>query len=135
MKHRNPGGDEEETQIDISPLIDCVFILLIFFIVTTRFIDEKGIEVDKPQPSSSANSDSESENLVFTVTEKGKILLDNTEMTLTAVQTAVERATRKKEDAPVIVQAEAAAPSGTLVKVIDAAKLGGALSVSLANAK
>ena len=135
MKHRNPGGDEEETQIDISPLIDCVFILLIFFIVTTRFIDEKGIEVDKPQPSSSANSDSESENLVFTVTEKGKILLDNTEMTLTAVQTAVERATRKKEDAPVIVQAEAAAPSGTLDKVSDAAKLGGALSVSLANAK
>ena len=135
MKHRNPGGDEEETQIHISPLIDCVFILLIFFIVTTRFIDEKGIEVDKPQPSSSANSDSESENLVLTVTEKGKILLDNTEMTLTAVQTAVERATRKKEDAPVIVQAVAAAPSGTLVKVIDAAKLGGALSVSLANAK
>jgi biopolymer transport protein ExbD len=135
MKHRNPGGDEEETQIDISPLIDCVFILLIFFIVTTRFIDEKGIEVDKPQPSSSANNDSESENLVFTVTEKGKILLDNIEMTLTSVQTAVERATRRKEDAPVIVQAEALAPSGTLVKVIDAAKLGGALSVSLANAK
>jgi len=135
MKHRNPGGDEEETTIDISPLIDCVFILLIFFIVTTRFIEEKGLEVDKPQPSSSANNDSESENLVFLVTEKGKILLDSKEMTLSSVQASVERAVRKKEDAPVIVQAEAAAPSGTLVKVIDAAKLGGALSVSLANAK
>ncbi len=136
MKHRNASGEDEETAIDISPLIDCVFILLIFFIVTTRFIEEKGFEVDKPQPTANpTNNNSESDNVVLTVTEKGKVTYDGNEITLTAIQSLVERKVRVKEETPVIVQAEGKAGSGLLVKVIDAAKLGGAKVVSLATVK
>ena len=136
MKHRNASGDDEETQIDISPLIDCVFILLIFFIVTTRFIEEKGFEVDKPQPTATpTNSNSESDTVILTVTEKGKVTYEGNEITLSAIQSLVERKVRVKEETPVIVQAQGKAGSGILVKVIDAAKLGGASVVSLATVK
>ena len=134
MRRFGAGNEEEETQIDISPLIDCVFILLIFFIVTTRFIEEKGFEVDKPQPSSSA-SESESENVVILVTEKGKVLFEEREIGLKAVTAIVERKVRQKEDIPVVVQAEGKSASGLLVRVIDAAKLGGAITVSLAESR
>ncbi len=136
MKHRNASGDEEETQIDMSPLIDCVFILLIFFIVTTRFIEEKGFEVDKPQPTATpTNNDSEGDTVILTVTEKGKVTYEGNEITLTGVQSLVERKVRVKEETPVVVQAQGKASSGILVKVIDAAKLGGAKAVSLATVK
>jgi biopolymer transport protein ExbD len=136
MKHRNASGEDEETAIDISPLIDCVFILLIFFIVTTRFIEEKGFEVDKPQPTANpTNSNTESDTVVLTVTEKGKVTYEGNEITLTAIQSLVERKVRVKEETPVIVQAQGKAGSGILVKVIDAAKLGGATVVSLATVK
>ncbi len=134
MRRFGAGNEEEETQIDISPLIDCVFILLIFFIVTTRFIEEKGFEVDKPQPSSSA-SESESENVVLIVTEKGKVMFEEREIGLKAVTALVERKVQQTEDIPVVVQAEGKSASGLLVRVIDAAKLGGAKSVSLAESR
>ena len=73
--------------------------------------------------------------MTLTVTEKGKVLYEGNEMTLTAVQSLVERKVRVKEETPVIVQAQGKAGSGVLVRVIDAAKLGGARVVSLATVK
>ena len=131
MKHRNPAGEEEETQIDISPLIDCVFILLIFFIVTTRFIEEVGIDVEKPQPSpEQPQSDSESEQLVFTLDASDKLLLDGREIALGTVRGAVERNLAERDDAAVVVETEKGSTMGVLVTLMDAIKQGGG-SVSL----
>ena len=122
--------DGGETGIDMSPLIDCVFILLIFFIVTTVFVEETGAEVDKPQAGSSVQL--EKTSILFAVTEKGDVVYGGQKVGLHRVQSIVKRLTQKDEEIPVIVQADASAKTGLLVKVIDEAKLGGALKVSLA---
>lgn len=124
--------DSETSGIDISPLIDCVFILLIFFIVTTTFVDETGVEVDKPQAASSVNL--EKNSVLFAITEKGEVVYGGQEVGVGGVQTIVKRML-EKEDLPVIIQADKAVPSGLLVRVIDEAKLGGAQKVSLATSR
>jgi biopolymer transport protein ExbD len=123
------SGDEGESGIDMSPLIDCVFILLIFFIVTTTFVEETGVEVDKPQAASSVQL--EKTSILIALTEKGEIVYGGREIGISGVQPLVKRMLQK-EDVPVIIQADAAAESGLLVRIIDEVKLAGAVKVSVA---
>ena len=113
----------------MSPLMDCVFILLIFFIVTTTFVEETGIEVDKPQAASS--SQLEKTSILIALTAKGEVVYGGREIGMSGVRPLVKRMLQK-EDVPVIVQADQAASSGLLVRIIDEAKLAGAVKVSVA---
>jgi biopolymer transport protein ExbD len=124
------GDDEGETGIDISPLIDCVFILLIFFIVTTVFVEETGVEVDKPQAASSVNL--EKNSILIALTAKGEVVYCGREIGVSGVQPLVKRMLQK-EEIPVIIQADTVAQSGLLVRIIDEAKLAGATKVSVAS--
>jgi biopolymer transport protein ExbD len=129
-RFRDAGqSDGGEGGIDISPMIDCVFILLIFFIVTTTFVEETGVEVDKPQAASAVQL--EKTSILIAVTAGGEVVYGGREIGLGQVQALVRRMLQK-EDVPVIIQADAAAPSGLLVRVIDEAKLGNATRVSIA---
>ena len=132
-RFRSGGNDEGDSSgIDMSPLIDCVFILLIFFIVTTTFVEESGVEVDKPQAASSVNL--EKNSVLIAITAKGAVVYGGQEVGVGGVQSIVKRML-EKEEVPVIVQADTAVPSGLLVRVIDEAKLGGAKKVSIATRK
>jgi len=132
-RFRQTAADEgSDVGVDMSPLMDCVFILLIFFIVTTTFVEQTGIEVDKPQAASSVQL--EKTSILLALTEKGEVVYGGREIGVSGVQTLVKRMLQK-EDVPVIIQADAAAQSGLLVRVIDEAKLGGATKVSLATLK
>lgn len=124
---------EEDAAIDISPLIDCIFILLIFFIVTTTFVEETGIEVDKPQAASAAAL--EKQSVMIAVTAEGAIVYGGKEIGISGVQPIVRRFVDKESDTPVIIQADEKAPTGVFARVLDEAKLGGALKVSLSTAK
>jgi len=126
------SDDSNEGQIDMSPMIDCVFILLIFFIVTTTFVEETGVEVDKPQAASAVKL--EKTSILIALTAKGEVVYGGQDIGISGVQPMVKRMLQK-EDVPVIVQADQAAPSGLLVRVIDEAKLAGALKVSVATRK
>lgn len=123
------ADDNSETGIDISPLMDCVFILLIFFIVTTTFVEETGVEVDKPQAASSVRL--EKTSILLALTEKGEVVYGGRDIGFGGIQPLVKRLLQK-EDVPVIIQADTAAQSGLLVRVIDEAKLAGASKVSIA---
>lgn len=123
------GEDEGDVGIDISPLIDCVFILLIFFIVTTVFVEETGVEVDKPQAASA--SQLEKNSILIALTDKGQVVHGGAEIGVSGVRPLVRRLLQK-EDLPVIIQADTVAQSGLLVRIIDEAKLGGATKVSVA---
>ncbi len=123
------SDDSGEGGIDISPLIDCIFILLLFFIVTTSFVEETGIEVDKPLAASSVKL--EKTSILIALTAKGEVVYGGREIGLSGIQPLVKRMLQK-EDVPVIVQADASAQSGLLVRVIDEAKLAGAVKVSVA---
>lgn len=123
------GGD---TGIDIGPLLDCVFILLIFFIVTTTFVEETGVEVDKPQAASAAQL--EKTSILIAITEKGEVIYAGQDIGVGGVRGLVKRMLLK-EKVPVIVQADTASQAGLLVRIIDEAKLGGAEKVSIASLK
>jgi len=123
--------DDGESGIDISPLIDCVFILLIFFIVTTVFVEETGIEVDKPQAAASVQL--EKTSILLALSKNGEVVYGKREIGLRGVQPLVKRLLQgDKKETPVIVQADSEAESGLLVQVIDEAKLAGAIKVSVA---
>ena len=122
--------DAGDTSIDISPLIDCVFILLIFFIVTTTFVEETGVEVDKPQAAAGVLL--EKNSILIALTEKGEVVYGGREIGLNGVQPLVKRMLQK-EEVPVIVQADSASDSGKLVQIVGEAKLAGATKVSVAS--
>jgi biopolymer transport protein ExbD len=116
------GSDGDESSIDISPLIDVVFILLIFFIVTTTFVEESGLEVNRPDAASA--SQQESDSLVFEITEKGGILHKGREIGLQGIRGLVEEQLRT-DDAPVIVEAAENARTEVMIRVVDEIKLAG----------
>ncbi len=115
-------------EINMSPLIDMVFILLIFFIVTTTFVEETGVEVDKPQASASLSL--EKQSIMIAITADNKVIYGGQEIGLSGVRSVVRRLT-KSDDSPVIIQVDKAVSSDMLVRVIDESKLGGAKKVSL----
>ena len=121
--------DSGEGGIDMSPMIDCVFILLIFFIVTTTFVEETGVEVDKPQAASAVRL--EKTSVLIALTADGTVVYGGREIGVGGVQPLVKRLLQK-EDVPVIIQSDAVAASGLLVRIIDEAKLAGATRVSVA---
>ena len=128
-RFRETSEDAAEPGIDMAPLIDCVFILLIFFIVTTTFIEESGVEVDKPQAASATRL--EKSSILIAVTAKGEVVYGGREIGIAGVQPLVKRMIQK-EDIPVIVQVDQRAQAGLFVRVIDEAKLAGAKKVSVA---
>lgn len=131
-RFRESAADEADAGIDMSAMIDCVFILLIFFIVTTTFVEETGIEVDKPQAASSVQL--EKTSILIALTAKGEVVYGGREIGMSGVQALVRRMLQK-EDVPVIIQADTNVGAGLLVRLVDEAKLGGAKKVSLATQK
>jgi biopolymer transport protein ExbD len=131
-RFRESSEEGGEVGIDMSAMIDCVFILLIFFIVTTTFVEETGIEVDKPQAASSAKL--EKTSILIALTAKGEVVYGGKQIGMSGVQ-AVVRRMLQKEQVPVIVQADTNASAGLLTRVIDECKLAGAEKVSIATSR
>jgi biopolymer transport protein ExbD len=129
IKRRFSDGDGGSDEINISPLIDMVFILLIFFIVTTVFVEETGVDVNKPSASSA--TDLEKNSILIAITAEGKVVYGGREIGPAGVRSTVRRLTQR-EDMPVIIQADKAVTTELLVRVIDEAKLAGANLVNLA---
>jgi biopolymer transport protein ExbD len=114
--------------INMSPLIDCVFLLLIFFVVTTVFVEETGVEVQKPRATSAKDLDKHS--IMIALTPDGKIVYGGREVALNSVRGLVAQLLREKE-APVMILADQRSTTGPLVDVIDECKLAGAKRVSI----
>jgi biopolymer transport protein ExbD len=115
-----------KSEIDISPLIDVVFILLIFFIVTTVFVEETGVEINKPRAAT--QEDLERNSILIGVTRDGEVFYGGREIGVTGVRPTVSRLL-KQETMPVIIQADRTTPTEATVSVLDEARLAGAVSV------
>lgn len=113
-------------------MIDMVFILLIFFIVTTVFVDEVGMGVDKPEPSLQPRPQEDREPVVFHILGNGQVLHAEREVSHGEVRSLVEAALSLNPERAVIVKAQRSASAGQMVQVIDHARLGKALKVSVA---
>lgn len=129
MKNKSILDEEaEESDINISPMIDMVFILLIFFIVTTVFVQEPGVEIDKP-PAVMAK-DLEKNSILIAITNTNQIVYGGRDIGIGGVRSTVHLLTRENA-MPVILQVDEAASSGLAVRAIDEAKFGGASIVSI----
>jgi len=127
MLNRSESMDDEEVGIDLSPMIDCVFILLIFFIVTTVFVEETGVDVVKPWANSAEKL--EKNSILIAVTEEGKVVYGGRDIGITGVRNVVKQLVLE-EDMPLIIQADRAAEHGIFRRVFQEAKLAGAKKIS-----
>lgn len=121
--------ESDETRVELSPLIDVVFILLIFFIVSTVFVREAGVDVEKPNALSAELLDRRV--LIVAVTAGNDVYFGGTNVGVDGVRATLEPLLRQRQQS-VVVQADAAVRTEILVKVIDQANLAGASSVHIA---
>ncbi len=120
----------EEAAVDMAPLIDMTFLLLIFFLVNTNFIKETGIEVKRPQ---AVTGEAKKGDLILIgISNAGTVHMKGKRIDVSAVRTTVSQMRLKMPKAPVIVVADEGARAGLIVNVIDECKLAGAEEISLA---
>jgi len=119
---------EDATKIDLSPMIDCIFILLIFFIVTTVFVDEPGIGILKPDAT--IDSDLEKNSIIIAISADNKIVYGGKALGIAGVGARVKQLLNR-DDLPVILQADARADHGVFSAVWSEVKNAGAKKISL----
>ena len=122
-------SEEEATEINLSPMIDCIFILLIFFIVTTVFVEEKGLQVHKPDAAAATPQTDENLNLSFEIRADNKVYESGAEVSLAEV-TAKVRGVANDPDIPIVIRAHEKSDHGVFVSVWDAARQGGPNTMS-----
>ena len=127
--------EEEESNIDMTPMLDVVFIMLIFFIVTASFVNESGLDVNRPPTSEEPPPDTENTNIVFRVSESNELTLEGRRIDVRAVRANVERMHAEKPEAKVIISSHPKAKTDMFVKISDQAREAGVYDISLSTDK
>ncbi|HLS97505.1 MAG: biopolymer transporter ExbD [Porticoccaceae bacterium] len=128
-------AQQEESEIDLTPMLDVVFIMLIFFIVTASFVKESGIDVNRPPTTDQPPPDQENKNIVFQVSESGDIMLEGRRIDVRSVRANVERIHAENPQAKVIISAEPKAKTEIFVQISDQAREAGVYDISLSTKK
>ncbi|GAA6203509.1 ExbD/TolR family protein [Colwelliaceae bacterium 6441] len=121
---------EEAEEINMTPMLDVVFILLIFFIVTASFVKEAGIEVNRPEAATAVKK--ERANILVAISDKGDIWINKRKVDVRAVQANIERLKAENPQGTVVIQADQKATTDILIKVMDSARAAGVFDVSIA---
>ena len=129
----NLAAQTEEEGIDITPMLDVVFIMLIFFIVTASFVKESGIEVNRPDANTASAKPSAS--ILIAINDLGEIWINKRKIDEGQVRANIERLHAANPQGTVVVQADEEARTKVLVAVMDAAREAGVNDVSLATEK
>jgi biopolymer transport protein ExbD len=124
-------NDEEESQIDLTPMLDVVFIMLIFFIVTSTFVKESGVDVTRPEAETSVVT--ESNSIQIGITASNQIFMDKRQIDKRAIRANVEKSLAENPGAAVIIVADQDSNTSALIDVMDQARMAGATSVSVAS--
>ncbi|MCB0422445.1 MAG: biopolymer transporter ExbD [Bdellovibrionales bacterium] len=130
MRRKSARSKEDESAIDLTPMLDVVFIMLIFFIVTTSFVKESGIEVNRPQ-AATAQKKSKA-NILIAISKGGEIWVQKRKIDVRSVRANVERMHAESPEGAVVIQADKESRNGLLVQVMDQVRLAGVTSISLA---
>lgn len=130
MAIKKPKGAQDEAQIDMTPMLDIVFIMLIFFIVTASFVKESGITVEKPIAESATKRPKA--NIFIGIDNRGDIYMLKNKVDKDAVKAGLEEMLLENPESTVVVQADNRADAGVLLKVLDAAKAAGVKNISVA---
>jgi biopolymer transport protein ExbD len=125
------GSEEEENEINITPMLDVVFIMLIFFIVTASFVKELGIDVNRPDADTAVRPDRV--NILIVITATNEIRIDRRQVDPRALRANIERLYAENPEASVVIQADKKSVTETLITVMDAARQAGIYNVSIAS--
>jgi biopolymer transport protein ExbD len=122
---------EDDSQIDLTPMLDVVFIMLIFFIVTASFVNETGLNVDRPPTTDQPPPDSANTNIVFRVSESNDITLEGRRIDIRSVRANVERLHAENPEAKVVINSHPKAKTEIFVMISDQAREAGVYNISL----
>lgn len=128
MRRRRMQADSEAAEVNLTPMLDVVFIMLIFFIVTTSFVKESGVEIDRPE--SSAASPRPDAQVMVAITHEGAVWVDGKPVDAHRVGSAV--ADLVSAEGGVVVQADRNSTTGLLVEVMDRIREAGVDNVAVA---
>ena len=122
--------DNEESSVDITPLLDVVFIMLIFFIVTATFIKEAGIDVDKPEAATAVVQ--EKASILVAIDAEDQVSINRRQVDVRSVRSIIERLHAENPKGTVVIQADRDSRNDTLVRVMDASRRAGVYDIALA---
>jgi len=126
---RHADASTDEHGIDLAPMLDFVLNLLIFFIITTSFVRETGINVNREEAVTASHDDSG--NILIAIRPNGEVWMDRRQVDLREVRPLIERLHIERPEDTVVVIADKAASSGLLAKVMDEVTLGGIKEVAI----
>ena len=130
MSRRRRGRGEEESEVNMTPMLDVVFIMLIFFIVTASFVKESGIDVNRPDAATAVKK--EKGNILVAISSNGQIWIDKRQVDPRSVRANIERLHAENPEGSVVIQADTNSQNGLLVAVMDASREAGVFNVSIA---
>ena len=130
MAARDNLSDEEESEINLTPMLDVVFIMLIFFIVTAVFVKDPGVEVERPEALTAFQAGAGS--IYVAVTPQDEIWIDRDVIEPTEVRFAIERLHQESPEAGVVIKADSNARNELVIRVMDAAKAAGVNEIIIA---
>ena len=126
----NQFDDEEDNEVNLTPMLDVVFIMLIFFIVTASFVKESGIDVNRPSAATAERK--EKGNILVAISEDNQIWIDRRQVDPRALRANIERMHAENPNGAVVIQADEESKNKLLVLVMDAARMAGVKNVSIA---
>ena len=132
MRRLTSRQEAEENKINLTPMLDVVFIMLIFFIVTATFVKEVGLDVNQPEDDKPQTVDPDKKSIVVRITNRDRIVIAQRDVDIRSVRANVERMHAENPEAPVVIQPHPDSKTETLVHVMDSARQAGVLKVSLA---
>ncbi|MRI34976.1 biopolymer transporter ExbD [Endozoicomonas sp. OPT23] len=126
-------ADNSDSEIDLTPMLDVVFIMLIFFIVTASFIKEAGVDVTRPEAATAQQV--ENVNILIAITATNEIWIDKRRVDRRSVRSIVERMHAENPKGAVVIQADKKSNTETVTSVIDSSRAAGVYDVSLATSE
>ncbi|MCG7496018.1 biopolymer transporter ExbD [Vibrio sp. Of7-15] len=130
MRLIRPTKSKEEAQVDLTSMLDIVFIMLIFFIVTSSFVRESGVEVNRPQASHSTSQ--KDAGIFIAITAANDVYIDKRRVDVERVEATLEHLLLDQPEASLVIQADEHSYNGTVIAVMDAAKGAGIERIALA---
>ncbi len=130
MRKKFKHYQEEEATIELMPLLDVVFILLIFFIVTTSFVKESGVDVLKPTAKTAQKK--EKASIFIAIKENGEIWIQKRKVEIGSVRANIERLHAESPEGSVVIQADKRSQTGTLIQVMDQIRAANVENISVA---
>ena len=132
MRRYARRDDDDGAQINLTPMLDVVFIMLIFFIVTATFVKEVGLDVNQPDDDKPKTVDPDKRSIVVRITSRDRIFVAQRDVDWRSVRANIERLHAENPEAPVIIQPHADSRTEAMVHVMDSARQAGVINVSLA---